>query len=442
MKELLRKNKVKIINVAFVMLIALVFIFWLFHVTPDMNNILAGPDEAMRYTIPSFIHEHGRLPTGYETAIHGNWSYAFYPQVLGAIVSAGFIDVASLFTHDPFWLVRAARLTSVIFGVIAAIFVRRSVFLLFNNHKYKTTIGNFAMVLFALLPQVSFLSSYVNNDIIALAGISIIFYTCLYAYKRQINMMIAIWFAVGSIFAILGYLNSYGFVMVGFVYIIIRLIQQYRKTKDKNNLIKYISIILGVPTLICTPFFIRNTILYSGDILGVNTFRAAYASWLDKTGDVLQFPYQHGLSRLIFNTRWVLETVKSFVMGYFGGWSKGVVTMQYLCYYLIAFIGAIGFVGRFLGSRMSANKRLLLGFILLGSLVTMALSVYYTLTVDYQPQGRYVIYLAIPIILGVTTGIVYLVERIIKPPYVRYVLVCIGLFYVILHLTVVYKTLF
>ena len=442
MKKFLYTHRAKIIDIAVVALIAAIFILWLLRITADMNSILAGPDEAMRYIIPKFIFTNGYLPTGYETAIHGNWSYAFYPQLLGAIISAGFMHITALFSHDPEWLVRAARLTSVLFGIIAALFVRRSARLLFETHKHKAVIGNLAMILFALLPQITFLSSYVNNDIIALAGISIIFYACLYVYKKGFSKAAAVWYAVGAVFAVLGYLNSYGFVLVGFIYLFVKLIQQYRTVKNKRNVVVYLLIMAGIPLLLCVPFLIRNIILYDGDIFGLRTFRSEYLSWVDETGIVLQFPYHEGIAMLIFGNRWIIETIRNFVIGYFGGFSGGLSNSYYRIYYAVAVIGFIGLVARLKGFKIDIERALFIGFMLLGSIITIALALYYTLEIDYQPQGRYIIYLGIPIILGITIGLVTFIQKFIKSAYVSRALVLAGLLYALLHLVIVYKTLF
>jgi len=407
-----------------------------------MNSILAGPDEAMRYIIPNFIFNNGYLPTGYETAIHGNWSYAFYPQLLGAIISAGFMHIAALFTHDPEWLVRAARLTSVLFGIIAAIFVRRSARLLFEAHKHKAVIGNLAMVLFALLPQITFLSSYVNNDIIALAGISIIFYACLHVYKKGFSTAAAVWYAIGTVFAVLGYLNSYGFVLAGFIYLFVKLIQRYKLVKNKQNLVKYLLIMAGIPLLLCVPFLIRNAILYDGDIFGLRTFRSEYLSWVDETGVVLQHPYHDSLLALLFGSRWVIETIRTFALGYFSGFSGGVSNTYFRVYYVVAILGIVGLIARLKAFRMDKERALFLGFMALGSLITVGLALYYTLEIDYQPQGRYVIYLGIPIVLGIILGVAALVQKFIKSAYVSQAMVLAGSLYVAFHLVIVYKTLF
>lgn len=442
MKKFFNTHKAKIIDLAVVLGVLSIILFWVFHITPDMNNILAGPDEAMRFMIPNFIFEHGYIPTGYETAIHGNWSYAYYPQLLGAIVSSIFMEIVSLFTKDPAWLVWAARLTSVLFGVIAALFVRRSTRLLLGNSRYKGVIGNLSLVLFALLPQVTFLSSYVNNDIIALAGVSIIVYACISVYKTQLSIASSAWFAAGVVFAVLGYLNSYGFVLAGFIYMLVKLIQWYKEVKNKRMLLKYILILFGIPALLCLPFFIRNMFLYGGDLFGVSTFRIEYLKWVAETGIVLQTPYHEGLLSLLFANRWPLETIKSFVMGYFGGWGRGLGDIQYNAYYVLAGVGLVGLVAYLRQLKAKSGRKLLWALLFLSIAITVGLTLYYTLRVDYQPQGRYIIYIVIPLVLGIAVGLAHLVKTFIKPQYVNYALILIGLLYGALHLSIIYKTFF
>lgn len=438
----LTKNKLsKLIDITVVIFITTVFFVWSFQITANLQDIFAGPDEAMRYVIPQFILENQRLPTGYETEIHGNWSYAFYPQLLGAIISSGFMAFASIFTDDPSILVRAARLTSVMFGVIAAIFVRRSIRLIFENHKNKVLIGNTGMIIFALLPQVTYLSAYINNDIVALAGVSIIMYACIYMYKINSSLMSAVYFAIGTTIAVLGYQSSYGFVLMGLIYIIWELLCHYRRTKDKQFIKRYILISVGGPLLLCAPFIVRNAVIYNGDVFGVSTFRGEYIRWLKETGIALQFPYREGIVDLFINSRWVIDTIKTFITGYFAGLGRGVSINLYLFYYIFLLMGVGGFVLRFKTLHKSKKLYILAGCILAASIITVALSVYYTLSVDYQPQGRYIIYLAIPLVFVISSGIVHIIHKTIGFRYMVPSLLIVNIVYIYIHATVLTKTL-
>lgn len=442
MQWLTNKRYSKLLNILAVIFVGFVFLCWSFRITPDLTNILAGPDEGMRYGIPQFIYEHHRLPTGYETEVQGYWSYAFYPQFLGALISAGFMGIASFFNDNTETLVRAARLTSLLFGVIAAVFIRRSMRLLFRNNTHKDLIGNVAMIFFALLPQVSYLSAYINNDIIALAGVSIIVYACLHAHVYAPRLANAAYFAVGTVIAVLGYQNSYGFVLVGFLYLLWRLIAEYRRVHNSSFVARYLLVALGIPALLCVPFLVRNMLLYNGDIFGLRTFRSEYMRWVRETGIIIQTPYHQGIVSLLLHTHWIIDTIQSFIVGYFGGFSKGIAKVQYWPYYAFFVTGLVGFVVYLRRAGRSHQKYMLGGALLLGSLITIGLSLYYTLAIDYQPQGRYIIYLLIPVILAVSAGIVYIVEKTTKTRFVAQVLIGLAALYIGLHLGVVYQTLF
>ncbi len=431
----------KIINIVAVLLLPIIFICVSLQITTDFTDSRhVGPDEEMRYFMPEFIYHNHRLPTGYETETWGNWSYGFYPQFLGAIVSTIFMWVASLFSQDTEILIRAARLTSVLFGLIAAVFVRNTARLMFRRYRHRDAISNAAMLLFALLPQVTFLSSYVNNDIIALAGVSIITYACVHAYVYGAKLSNALYYAIGASIAMLGYLNSYGFVLVGFVFLFIRLLSKKRDV-NKVFVLKYLLISIGATALLTLPFLIRNGVLYNGDIFGLSTFRSEYLRWLAEGGFAMQSPYGSGLFSLLFETRWMIDTLNSMTFGYFATWRRSITTVQYWPYYIGATIASVGAVIAYWNSRNDKTKNTLIILLALASVMTVALSLYYTLRIDYQPQGRYIIYLIVPMVLGITYGVNYILQKIIKPRYFTYVVYAICLAYIVLYFSVASQTL-
>ena len=430
----------KIVNIAAIMLLPIIFIVGSLHITTDFTDSRhVGPDEEMRYFMPEFILENHRLPTGYETETWGNWSYGFYPQFLGAIVSTAFMAIVSIFSNDTDWLIRAARLASVVFGVIAAIFVRNTARLVFNKHKHKDALSNFTMVLFALWPQVAFLSSYTNNDIVGLAGVSIIIYACVHAYKNGVQYSNALYYALGATVAMLGYLNSYGFVLVGFVFLLIMLLRN--STANKAFILKYLLISLGLTGLLVLPLLIRNAVLYDGDIFGLNTFRSEYLRWLAEGGFSMQSPYMTGLHSLFVDTRWLIDTLNSYIFGYFASWGRGVTSIQYWPYYLTIAITFTAAAFAYKNSRKNITKKTLITVLALGSAITVAISLYYTIKIDYQPQGRYVIYLIIPQVIIMIYGINYLIEKIIRPKYQVSVIYFLCAIYGLLYFSVVYPTI-
>lgn len=249
------------------------------------------------------------------------------------------------------------------------------------------------MLLIAFVPQFTYLSSYVNNDIIAVCGVSVIMYA-LYSgcsTGEHWNVRNTILLVLGIIICTLGYLNSMGFVLIGGLCFLFSLYRQ-RKTdriSKKQAVILVLSLILIV-TVECLPFYLRNALIYHGDLLGMKTFHAQYAKWLRNGGTVLQHPYpeQGSWVNFLTDTNFWLMTQKSFI-AYFGYLTVPAGSMIYLFY--LAIFGT-GIVGYYMKPFADGNRSYTLpnwGMVI-GGVITIALFMYYALLIDIQPQGRYV----------------------------------------------------
>ncbi|WP_411348088.1 phospholipid carrier-dependent glycosyltransferase [Paenibacillus sp. WLX2291] len=312
----------------------IVFSVWAYHI--PFNN---APDELMRYQIPQFIFNHGKLPTGYDPEVIywlGNWSYAFYPQFLGSIFSALFMGIMSIIKNSDHALLFAARLTSVLFGMIAILFTGKSIELITKSKKFSIL----GMVFMAFLPQFTFLSSYVNNDIIAVSGASIVVFSMIKAYQNQWNIKNSICLALGFIICGLGYSNSYGFILMGGLFFIISNILNFKMNRTTlKQIITNFSVVFILTAVVTFPFFIRNYMLYS-DFLGMNTFRKEYLRWLAEGGQVLQQPYKGDLFKLLFDNQ-ARETVIHSFIGQFG-YMNVIMSESYYDFYL--YLGIVGVI--------------------------------------------------------------------------------------------------
>ena len=154
-----------------------------------------GPDENMRLMIPRFILKHGALPTGWEgEVLQGSWgiSYGFKPTQLPALCSALFMKIASLFGGFGDTLVVAARMTSVLAGAGGIFVLFRAMGRLFSR-----PVKWFLVILTASLPQYAFLSSYVNNDIVAVFGTFLVLWAWILAAKEGWRAKTVILLAIG-----------------------------------------------------------------------------------------------------------------------------------------------------------------------------------------------------------------------------------------------------
>lgn len=456
--NLLRKflhNKYTLI--LFLICAAIWFSLWVFHISIIPLDSYGAPDEGLRYLIPKFIFENGRLPTGYDAAtIHtmGNWSYAFYPQFLGPLVSTFFMSLVSLFVSTPESLIYGARMGSVLFGVLAVLFVGRSVEKLFKGDKNAVVYSFIAMILFVAWPQVAFLSAYVNNDIVALSGVAIIVYASIAGYKDQWNMKNASILVIGIVICLLGYINSYGFVLFGGLFFLVSLWWQ----KDtKKYYFKLVGIVALITIALAGPFFIRNAVIYNGDVLGMSSFREETLEWETKQHKEAQRSYSEltgkGIASLI-NDEGYSKTQISSTIARFGKMTIAPEDKYMNVYKVMVITGLVGcfwmvidkifrhtrkprkLIGSLRGSRQAL---LLIAGVAMASLVTVGLSLYYSIAIDYQAQGRYVIYLLIPLIIISVYGFVYLFKKVIVSKYQSVFTLLLILYYLLTTLTIFYK---
>ncbi|MFD1885672.1 phospholipid carrier-dependent glycosyltransferase [Paenibacillus wenxiniae] len=388
----------------------LMFLVWAYHI--PFNN---APDELMRYQIPQFIFKHGKLPTGYDKEVIydlGNWSYGFFAQFLGSILSSFYMAIMSLFKNSDHALLFAARLASVTFGIIAVWFTGKSIEIVTKSKKMAVM----GMFFLAFLPQFTFLSSYVNNDITAVAGVSIIIYSLLKANLKSWTIKTSILLSIGFIICGLGYLNSYGFILMGGIFFVISHIMDYRSGKITAKQVR-INIITAIilTCLVVIPFYIRNYLLYN-DFLGMKTFTNEYLKWIAAGGQVLLRAYPGNLIDLLTDLNYLRSVFHSFV-GQFGYMSVIMDDLYYRFYLYTGIIGTLGFVLRFIYEKqkrvLDLGKILLICSIFLSCLITISLHIYYSLTHDYQPQGRYIMAIVVPLIIVVTYGFQYIVKNYI-----------------------------
>ncbi len=404
------------------------FIVWSLHITTSYASSWSPPDEQMRSEVPLFIHNHHRLPTGYESDViyeKGYWSYAFYPQLLGAIVSALFMDVASLFSNSASVLLHAGRLASVLFATIAVWFAGKSAYKIFDKSKKNTrlVISCITMIALAFWPQFTFLAAYMNNDIVGLCGVSVLLYGLILAAKDGAGYQNALFVGIGLAVCLLGYNNAYGFVLFGALCYAWLLIKPWADGGLTKRKLQVGALAVIIPMLFAGPFFVRNAILHQGDMLGMHTFSSRQKLWESEHETKLQNPfvtngrYKSGLKRLILHTDYTGSVNSSFI-GMFGMMTIKMAPLWQAAYSIFLFGGVIIACAfyvicfRHKKRRKMSDMDIVVLCTIFACLTTVVLSLYYTLTIDTQPQGRYVIYLLLPLLISAIYGY-YRVARLI-----------------------------
>lgn len=379
------------------------------------------PDEINRFKVVAFICRHGYLPNGADPEIllagYGA-SYAFQP-ILTYIIQGFLLRFITLFTSDTYTLVLAARMVNVVFGTLMAYYVRRIAGELWNSPylQWLFTI----MVVF--LPQNIFIHSYVNTDSMAMLAVSMICFALLRAQRTNYERKDCILLSVGIILCALSYYNAYGIILAAVIIFVLNHIQD-RKIAWKPMLRKgvFISaiVLLGIGW-----WFIRNGILYHGDILALNARQeCSMQTSTPEFNPLTRATFQNSgrsFGDMLFGAHYVLLTFNSFI-AMFGPMSIPTHGLTYVLYrysWLAACILAL-FVPRRLWHPSqnsvwsyredslpeSAPKKKLsfYGVMILFCLITIGLSVFYSYTWDFQPQGRYVLPILIPFMFIVTSG--------------------------------------
>lgn len=131
MKNINQKNIEKVINIFIVLLVFGMCFTW--SATQPYN---CGPDEVMKYQICNYIVQNNKLPHGGDEAVRDiTWgiSYGFTP-ILAYMFSALFMKITMLFTNNEFYLVVAARFSSVLSITLMAFFVTKIADKLFKRN--------------------------------------------------------------------------------------------------------------------------------------------------------------------------------------------------------------------------------------------------------------------------------------------------------------------
>lgn len=363
-----------------------------------------SPDEAMRFGVTRFLFEHGRLPVN-EEAIYRPWgiSYAHTPTMFCNVFGALFMKIGALFTSNETSLLRSARML----GVLC---ITGTVFLTIRTSKllFKAPFNWLMVCIVAFLPQFAFIGSYVNNDSAALLGVSMILFAWVAAMNSRWNYRKATALAVGIAICATSYYNSYSWIL--FSMLMFPLTHVARN--GKKGLVKMGLFILVVSFVLGGYLFLRHLHVY-GDLLGFATTRRFAMKYADPSfvPGVRMSPHERGCSlpQMLLGMKWLSRSASSFV-GFLGKMQYPISSWCYASYATVFVLGGLGALWK--GAdwirgwrRVGACKWALLASLAGCVAITIGLSVLYSFTCDFEPQGRYCFPALLPIALLSAKGI-------------------------------------
>lgn len=389
-----------------------------------------APDEAMRYDVTLFLFEHNRLPVGDEL-LHDVWgfSYAHFPTVLCNELGYLFMKAASVFMSGDFKMLVAARMVSVCAGTGVIYYVIK-----ITRHLFRSPARWVMIVFIAFMPQFAFLSSYVNNDSLAMLGAAMIVYAWVLALKYRWEWSSAALLAVGVATCGLSYYNSYSWILMSIIFFVVTYWLQNRK--DYKGLAIMFGVITAIVVAIIGYSFIRHVVLY-GDLLGFKTrrfFGELYAVESHRPSVAGgRSPQDLGVSFMQMMSdkpyEYLKKTWQSFV-GVFGSMTVFCPDKIYDVMLWIVRGGIIGLAWKLIDAIIKKKRPhpkaiFLWSFMIIAGLISIGLAVYKSYTGDFQPQGRYCYPAIIPIAFLLTQGYEALI-KLFKRKEHQYAITAVG----------------
>lgn len=381
---------------------------------PPLSN---PPDEHSRYLVPLYICNHGTLPTGFEEElISGDcrWTYGFY-TLLPYMVQGYAMRFVNLFTDSPLALLFTARLVNVALGLIMAYIVLLLGKKLFSDNRVRWLF----CFLVTFLPQSIFLHSYVNPDSMCLLSTALMIYGLVRGYGDGFSLRSCAFLAVGVILCALSYYNAYGFIL-GSILLFAAYFLKKENGKYKYDWRNFLKKGLGISAvvLLCISWsFIRNYMLYDGDIIGLETKE----NFIKSFGIERNTYYSDGQSliSMLTGTNYFFHLFHTAVAVY-GSVSILTWGVVYRFYFLVFLAGILGAVfcrkragadsaesdsaGAEIFGKRKGLRNFFHGVMIFCMAMPLILLIRYAYTVDFQAQGRYILPGIIPFMYYTALG--------------------------------------
>ena len=257
------------------------------------------------------------------------------------------------------------------------------------------------------LPQNIFVYTYVNTDGMGLLSVILMIYGTLKGYRTDFDRSSLISVCAGIILCLMSYYNCYGYILTTFIAFVVYFLMHgsYKKMLSK-----------GLPIIFFTAlfagwWFIRNMILYNGDIFALTARREC----ADATGNILWLENMkntykvqgYSLKEMVFGTDYYTLVWKSFI-AMFGPMAIPTHPYVYMSYKYLACICIIGlFIPKkttFLQDREKKDSIPFLLTLFTGMIIPAVLALYYSYSWDFQPQGRYYLPCLIPLAMILCVG--------------------------------------
>ena len=414
-------NNFKISNVVYIIYFGLYLLIGISMLIKQPFG--SPPDEYNRYLIPQYIAENGSLPNGFEEEIriYGyGFSYGFQP-ILPYILQGLCMRFTGLFTDSGTALLYSARAVDLVLGLIMAWIVLLLSRQWFSDRRF----GWLFAFLTTFLPQSIFVHTYVNTDSCCMLSIAVMLLGLTLGFKDSFSLRSCVIISAGIILCALSYYNAYGYIL-SCIFLFTAFFVGYDHnmaakkphiTFDTKNFLKKGCFISALVLIGISWWFIRSAILYDGDFLGLRTrneYAALYAvPELHPDTRVTWQSQGYSLADMLIRSDFCNLTLLSFI-SMFGAMAIPTSIWVYRFYKALFAVGLLCCI--FIPLSKTAidptvlpKRRNLRIFYHANMVFCMAmpliLSIVYSYSTDYQPQGRYVLPALVPFCFYLVYGL-------------------------------------
>ncbi len=367
------------------------------------------PDESAHYLIPQYIAEKGTLPNGYEEEIriYGyGFSYGFQP-ILPYIIQGFVMRFVSTFILDEAILLYIARGINLLFGFAMAYIV----LLLSRQWFADRRFGWLFSFLVTFLPQNLFMHTYVNTDSCCMLSTALMLYGLTLGLKNGFGVKASLIMSMGIILCALSYYNAYGYIvscMLLFTAYFFDFAKERGISFDGRSFLAKGGAISAVVLAGAGWWFIRSAVLHDGDFFGLQA--------REHSASLYAIPEFHPDTRVTWQNQgfsiWDMlkesDFIEATVLSFIGIFGPMAIAASIWVYRFFKYLFIFGIIACLVIPASHAPKILFpkkgKAFMLFWNinmvfciLMPLALSLLYSYTVDYQPQGRYVLPALIPL---------------------------------------------
>lgn len=368
-------------------------------------------EEPIRYMIPKFIFENGRLPTAWDASVYDHgYAITYAIRANGSfIVEAFFMKIFSLLGVGTASLYLVARGVNIMFGCIF-------VYLLFKiaDELFATKNRKYVFVsIIALWNWIAYAFQFVCFEGLMLVGVALVTLFVIRGINNKWDYMNCIGLGVANGIILISYLDGIGYCLVSAVaflstYIIC--------VKEKNKYVDMIKkgLLIVIETFIISGwFYIRNVVLY-GEIMGK---QYPLKEWItDKTPTAER---QSTLAKAqMFNLKGFFVWIKGQIISYCGksvNVHSRVFSILFIMLSLIIIIMfVLGLIKVFKQEwkQYKNGKKIFTICMIIGIISTIALDWYYSAFRDYIPNfGRYLLPMTISFVYFLVKGLEYFEEK-------------------------------